>query len=219
MKVLGISGTLRKGGNTEILVKEALTSAEGVGAETEFLSLIGKDIKFCDGCFRCIKTGTCHIKDDMQIIYRKLHEADGIILGSPVFAWSVAGVVKCLIDRMFAMGRPSHNPIMKMGGKVGGAIAVGERRGLMETLSYIERVFKNKHMLVTDNVPGFGLLRGDVRADVFAMKSALEMGIQMVKLIELKFAWPEEYSGSIYEVVARKYGVRTNPIFPNRNVW
>ena len=88
MKILGIVCSPRSGGNTEILVRKALESAEKEGAEVEAWSVAGKDLKPCDHCLSCIKTGQCHIKDDMQALYPKMIEADGIVLGSPVYFWS-----------------------------------------------------------------------------------------------------------------------------------
>ncbi len=64
IKAAGICGSPRKGGNTEILVKEALQAAEEVGARVEFIHLGEKEIKFCDGDLDCVKSGECRIKDD-----------------------------------------------------------------------------------------------------------------------------------------------------------
>ena len=69
MKVLGISCSLREGGNSEILIREALASAGRAGAETEFLSLVGKTIRPCEGCYACLPKGRCKVEDDMQDIF------------------------------------------------------------------------------------------------------------------------------------------------------
>ena len=70
MKVLGIACSPRKGGNTEIMMKEALAGARSYGAETELWTTAGKDLKPCDGCETCVKRhGECHIEDDMQELY------------------------------------------------------------------------------------------------------------------------------------------------------
>lgn len=144
MKVLGISCSLRKGSNTEILVEEALVGAREVGAEAELLSLIGKEIKPCDGCFSCEKTGKCHIKDDMQPIYEKLLEADGIIIGTPVYFWFMAGQTKVLLDRTIALEYPNLRLAQT---KVGGIITVAARTGLMNTVSALYTYFAASHML------------------------------------------------------------------------
>jgi multimeric flavodoxin WrbA len=94
MKVLGVVCSPRKGGNTEVMVQEALAGAQACGAETELVTVWDKDIKPCDGCLSCEKTGACHIKDDVQEIYARLLEADGIVWGTPVYFFSVTAQAK-----------------------------------------------------------------------------------------------------------------------------
>lgn len=65
MKVVGIVGSPRRGGNTELLVNEALKAAGEEGIETELITLVDKIIKPCDGCRVCRRTGECHIEDDL----------------------------------------------------------------------------------------------------------------------------------------------------------
>ncbi len=207
VKVLGISCSLRKGSNTEILVEEALASAREVGAEAELLSLIGREIKPCDGCYSCEKTGKCHIKDDMQPIYEKLLEADGIIIGTPVYFWFMAGQTKVLLDRTIALRYPN----LRLANKVDGVITVAARTGLMNTVSALYTYFATSHMLSTDYVAGLADARGAVRKDKFAMKEAGEMGKQMVSLIGQGFKFAEEYDRSLYQYVKGKYGVSSPP--------
>jgi len=86
------------------MLQESLKAAQEEGAEVELATVAGKTIAPCDGCLSCRKTGECHIKDDMQYIYTKLLEADGIIFGAPVYFWTVCAQAKVLIDRTFAFG-------------------------------------------------------------------------------------------------------------------
>ena len=103
MKVLGIFGSPRKGGNTDILLEEALKGAQTEGAEVEGLHLIDFNIIPCRECLQCFNDGKCIILDDMQKIYPKLLEADIIILASPIFFYGVTGWAKALIDRCQAL--------------------------------------------------------------------------------------------------------------------
>lgn len=103
MKVLGLFGSPRKGGNTEILLEEALKGAEGEGAEIERLFLSDLDITPCTECHGCDSTGDCVILDEMQKIYTKLLEADIIILASPIFFYGVTAWAKAVIDRSQAL--------------------------------------------------------------------------------------------------------------------
>ena len=103
MKVLGLFGSPRKGGNTEILLEETLKGAEGEGAEIERLFLSDLDITPCTECHGCDSTGDCVILDEMQKIYTKLLEADIIILASPIFFYGVTAWAKAVIDRSQAL--------------------------------------------------------------------------------------------------------------------
>ncbi len=139
MKIVGISGSPRAKGNTEILVQEALRAASELGAKTELIALSGKKIKPCNGCGTCRtdkSKGICAIKDDdVPRIYEALKEADGIIVASPVYFLSVTAQLKALFDRSvilrYAEGTPQDRPGVPGGpefllkNKVGGAIAVG----------------------------------------------------------------------------------------------
>ena len=180
LKILGIVCSPRSGGNTEILTRKALESAKTEGAEVEMWSIIGKDMKPCDHCGSCVKTGQCHIKDDMQALYPKLIEADGIILGSPVYFWSVTAQTKLVIDRTYALRRPTN----RLEGKVGGAIAVAGRRGQVEALTVINNFFLGQGMTPTGlGVDGKGSEKGDIKQDERAMAGAAELGRRMGELI------------------------------------
>lgn len=104
VKVLGISGSPRKNSNTEVLVKEALSAASAIGGvETELITLAGKKILPCIGCFKCVENKSLCIfkdKDCLGEVYEKWLEADGIIIGSPVYHLSIPGVLKNVIDRL-----------------------------------------------------------------------------------------------------------------------
>lgn len=103
-KILGISGSPRHGGNTEVMVKEALEGAREVESiETELLTLAGKKIMPCNSCFKCVERKSLCIfkdKDYMGEFYQKWMEADGIIIGSPVYHLSVPGILKNALDRL-----------------------------------------------------------------------------------------------------------------------
>jgi multimeric flavodoxin WrbA len=103
VKVLGLFGSPRRGGNTEILLEEALRGAEREGAKVERLYLSDFTITPCKECHGCDETGNCIILDDMEKIYPKLLEADVVILASPIFFYGVTAWTKALIDRSQAL--------------------------------------------------------------------------------------------------------------------
>ena len=113
LKVLGISASPRVGGNTDILLAEALRGAAEAGyagaepgyagakpgAEVESVFLRGLSIGPCTECYACAKTGVCRIEDDYQKVFAKMLEADRLVFATPVFFMSVSAQAKLLIDR------------------------------------------------------------------------------------------------------------------------
>jgi multimeric flavodoxin WrbA len=99
MKVLGILGSPRRGGNSEVLLDKALEGARSAGHDTEKVVL--NELKFvsCQECGSCDKTGKCVVNDDMQTIYKKLDKTQVVILASPIFFGSLSAQVKAMIDR------------------------------------------------------------------------------------------------------------------------
>ncbi len=102
-KVLGVSGSPRRNGNTELLLKELLNGAEGSGLEVELVILSELSISPCTSCDSCQKDGQCVINDDMQLMYGKLLEADYVVFASPVYFKGVSAQMKAFIDRCQAL--------------------------------------------------------------------------------------------------------------------
>jgi multimeric flavodoxin WrbA len=98
-RIIGISGSPRRGGNTELLLDKALEGAQGKGAEARKIILNELNFSPCQECENIKKDGTCIVEDDMQNIYPKIREADGIIIASPIFFGSVSAQTKMFIDR------------------------------------------------------------------------------------------------------------------------
>ena len=186
VKVLGVVGSPRRGGNTEILVREALESAKSVGAETEMLFLTEKNVGPCDGCGSCGITGKCKVDDDFGEVFAKLTGADAILLASPSYFESVTPQVKALIDRTGfyntrALGRSAFT------GKVGGAMVVAYRTGLATTWCQM-LIFILSQKMIVPGIASFanaiGSASGDVIKDKEGMEKARELGIAMAQLAE-----------------------------------
>lgn len=103
MKVLGIYGSPRKGGNSDQLLDKALEGARAEGAEVS--RVYARDLKMsgCIECGGCDKTGKCVVEDDMQSVYPLLEESDVIFLASPIFFYGITSQAKALIDRSQAL--------------------------------------------------------------------------------------------------------------------
>ena len=141
MKIIGIVCSPRKEGNTAVLINEVLKEAEKHGAKIETIRIAEMNILPCDGCESCHDAGKCRIDDDMQEIYDKLVNADGIVLGSPVYFWSVSGQAKVFMDRTYALRYPHH----KLKNKVSGAIVIAGRRGCMSHRSLPAPCPRHRH--------------------------------------------------------------------------
>ncbi len=99
MKVLGIAGSPRRGGNTDLLLAEFIRGAASRGAEVKTLILSDSDYSSCTHCDSCLKTGQCKIQDEMQDIYQEFEQADIIALASPIQFTGVTAPMKAMIDR------------------------------------------------------------------------------------------------------------------------
>ncbi len=103
MRVIGLVGSPREGGNIEILVEEILKGASDAGAETKSFNLDKLDITACKACQHCKGSdGECATDDDMQEIYKELKESDTFILGSPVYVGQMSAQAKLFTDRLYA---------------------------------------------------------------------------------------------------------------------
>lgn len=154
MKIVGVVGSLREGGNTEIAVRITLEKCKERGAETEMITLYNKKINDCTNCGICIKEA-CPIDDDVPDILEKMKNADVIIVASPVYFGDISGVLKCLIDRCIIIKRQG----MLFRNKIGGAIAVGGVWGHSRAIETLAHFFCGHSMILAtvDIQPGMGL--------------------------------------------------------------
>ena len=102
MKVLGILGSPRMGGNSDILLDQALAGSRAEGAEVEKIVLCRKKISGCMNCEQCNQSGVCVIKDDMLEIHKKILEAGAVIHSCPVYFWAMTSQMKAYLDRWCA---------------------------------------------------------------------------------------------------------------------
>ena len=166
-----------------LLTQIALREAEREGAKTELITLAQKEIKPCDACDSCKKTGKCHIKDDLQPILEKMLAADGIILATPVYFGSATPQIKALIDRSgySSRGKDGHRPFEN---KVGGPIVVARRAGQNFTYAQLMFFFMITGMIVPGSTywnMAFGREKEEVTKD--------EEGKRIVMYFGKKLAW------------------------------
>jgi multimeric flavodoxin WrbA len=187
MKVVGFSGSPRKKGNTQILIKKVFEELEKEGIETELLQLGGKKIKGCSACYKCFQNldQHCSMKNDVLNEYLdKMLEADGIILGSPVYFSNMTSETKALIDRAGMVGT-ANGGLFKH--KVGAAVVAVRRAGAVSTFDALNHFFLYGQMFVPGssywNV-SIGREPGDVEQDAEGMNTMKVLGENMAWLLK-----------------------------------
>ena len=184
MKVLAFNGSGRKNGNTALLIRRVLGVLDTEGIETELIQLAGEHIRGCNACRTCFSTknNRCIIEDDNVNAYiQKMVEADGIVLGSPVYFSMMSPELKALIDRAGYVAL-ANDYIFKR--KVGAAVVAVRRAGAIPTFDAINHFFLISQMIIPAssywNI-GIGRKKGDVKND--------EEGIQTMETLGKNMAW------------------------------
>ncbi|MFP3870281.1 MAG: flavodoxin family protein [Syntrophobacteria bacterium] len=194
VKILGIYGSPRKGGNTDLLLDRVLEGARGAGAEAAVVYARDLEICGCLECGGCDDTGECVVQDDMQSVYPLLQEADIIFLASPIFFYSVTAQVKALIDRTQAMWArrmleraPGERPTDHSG--TGYLISVGATRGanLFQGAELTARYFFDALDMRYEGGLFFSKieLKGEIAEHPEAMHQALALGRRAVESLHL----------------------------------
>jgi multimeric flavodoxin WrbA len=184
MKVIAISGSPRSKGNTERLAQQALDAIAAEGVETELISLAGMTINPCDACMACASSPTCSIEDDFGPVYKKMVEASGIIMASPVYFGSATANIKALMDRAGYVARHNGNLFAR---KVGGPMVVARRAG--QNFTFAQLMFW--YSILGFIVPGssywniaFGRNQGEVANDKEGMETAANFGRNIAWLLK-----------------------------------
>jgi multimeric flavodoxin WrbA len=181
VKVLGIVGSPRIGGNTEQLTQEALRVVGDNGIDTELVRLAEKSILPCTGCGVCESEEICPLDDDLLPLYHRLKEAHGIILASPVYFGSASPQLKAFMDRA---GYISYNNGYTLARKVGGPLVVAGRNGGNFTNSQLILWFMILGMIVpgsNDWNTAFGSSAGEIWDD--------SSGIDTARVFAENLAW------------------------------
>lgn len=184
MKVIGIIGSPRKNGNTELITAHALRAIDQEGLDTELVRLAGLDIRPCNACEKCKKEEKCSIDDDFFTVFLKMKQADGIILASPVYYGSATALIKAFIERA---GHVSRRNGESLRGKVGGSIVVARRAGHNFTLAQLTFWFQILGIIVPGSTywnVAIGKEKGEVLNDEEGMKTAWNFGKNVAFLLK-----------------------------------
>ena len=184
MKAIGIVGSPRKNGNTELLTAHTLKAIAEEGVQTELIRLSGLEIEPCNACMVCRKEERCSIEDDFFPIYLKMKEADAIILASPVYYGSATSLIKALIERAGYISRWNGEPFR---GKVGGPLVVARRVGKNFTFAQLTLWFQILGFFIPGSTHwnvAIGHEKGEVAHDDEGLKTAWNFGKNVAFLIK-----------------------------------
>ncbi|MBA7472975.1 2-amino-4-deoxychorismate dehydrogenase [subsurface metagenome] len=184
MKAIGIVGSPRKNGNTELLTSHALKAIEEEGIDTELIRLAGLDIKPCTGCLACHDEESCPIKDDLWPIYLKMKEADAIILSTPVYFSGATGLMRSFMERAGYVALKSGRPFA---GKVGGPLVVSARSGQNATIAQLYYWFHVLGFFIPGSTyfnMAFGRKKGEVEQDEIGMQTAWDFAKNVAFLVK-----------------------------------
>lgn len=185
MKVLAINSSARKDGNTAILINRVFKELSKEGIETEMIQLAGQVIEPCKACWACGGQQNCvHRKDNFRDIFDKMKEADGILLGSPVYSANISANMQALLERAAVVC--DMNPGL-LAHKVGAAVVAARRGGAMNAVDAMNHFFLNHEMFVVGSTywnMAYGQLPGDVEKDAEGLSNMENLGKNMAYLLK-----------------------------------
>lgn len=202
MKVLIINGSPHKSGTTAAALTEAMNTLKEGGAEVELVPIGLEDIRGCRGCLACRKLGKCIIDDCVNEIAKKLDEADGIIIGSPVYYASPNGTLISFLDRLF-YSSPSNKSM-----KVGAAVVCARRGGCSASFDVLNKYLTISGMAIATSTywnQVHGANGEDAAADLEGMACMRNLANNMLFLMKAISLGKEKYGLPIMEK-----GIRTN---------
>jgi multimeric flavodoxin WrbA len=182
MKVIGVSGSARKGGNTAQLIEAVFAPLREAGIECELVELAAKDVRGCTACRKCFeaKDRQCHgRKDYLNEVLPKLWEADAIVLGSPTYYADVSSEMKSLIDRAGYVSGANGGLLTR---KVGAGVVAVRRGGGIHVLDSMNHLFLISQMIVVGSTYwnlGYGREKGEVLDDDEGMRNMANLGTNM----------------------------------------
>jgi len=183
-KIIGIMGSPRRNGNTHILLSRILEGAEAEGAKGDILFLNELAIHECDGCHACWEGKDCRKDDDMNSMYPRIIESDGIIFGTPVYWYGPTALMKGFIDRFVYFNCPENRA--KIRGKPA-VLAVPFEEEDPETAALLVAFFVKSLRYLEMNLNGTVLVPGVTRKGEIAdnkakLQEAYELGKRLARL-------------------------------------
>lgn len=187
MKVLGINGSPREGGNTELLMRTVFGELEAAGVETELVRIGGRPFRGCVACRRCFENRDrrCVLEGDpLNELVAKMADADGILLGSPVYYTDVTSEMKGFLDRAGLVSGANGGLFRRKAGAAVLAVRRGGATHAFDTLNHWLHMMQTYLVGASYWNMGYGMNPGDVAEDQEGMENMRVLGRNMAWLLE-----------------------------------
>ena len=184
MRVIGINGSTRANGNTQAALKEFAAELQKTGHEMEIIELRKLKLNPCYACGQCSGTKKCFQKDDINGIFQKLDEADGIVLASPVYFSNVTARMAMFIERTGTMFCANDRCFK---GKIGASIAVARRAGTNVVYAMLNYYFGIGEMPIASSCYWNNIMardRGEYEQDEEGIKIVKTLAHNMSQMLE-----------------------------------
>lgn len=186
MKVVAFNGSPREKGNTYTLLGAVLQALKEEGFETEIVHVGSRNIHGCIACGKCreMKNGRCVFEDDIinQAI-EKIEEADGIVLGAPVYFGDMCSQMKAFIDRVGYVTRP----VKTLKGKVCASVVAARRNGALASFNAMNNLFTISESIIVGSSywnQGVGGAVGAVQNDEEGLRTMATLGKNMAEVLK-----------------------------------
>ncbi len=187
MKVLAINSSARKNGNTAILINRIFEELNKEGIETEMIQFAGQIMEPCKACWNCRGKKNCiHHKDNFREIFDKMKEADGIILGSPVYMANMSANMQAFLERASVVTDMNRGEGL-LRHKAGAAITAARRGGAVNALDAMNHFFLLQEMFVVGSCywsMAYGQIPGDVQNDEEGLNTMSVLARNMIFLLK-----------------------------------
>jgi multimeric flavodoxin WrbA len=187
MKVIAVNGSPRQEGNTALALNTVLRALEENGIGTELIHIGKEAIRGCTGCYVCMRKpgGRCRFTDDcVNDCITRMAEADGILLGAPVYYAGMAGTMKAFLDRVFFVA--ATGGLFRL--KVGAGVAAVRRAGSVTTVDQLQKYLTISEMIIPGSTYWpmvHGLMPGEAEQDAEGLMCMRVLGANMAWLLRL----------------------------------
>lgn len=207
MKVIILNGSPKANGNTATALHEAERILQQQGIETEWIHVGHRQIHGCIACNKCWETGICQFNDIVNELSGKMREADGLLIGSPVYFASPNGTLLSLLDRLFYANLHADWSM-----KVGASVSIARRGGSTATMDVLNKYFLKTNMPVVPSQYwsiAHGTSPGEVTQDEEGMQTMRQLALNMAFLIKsIRLGMTQFGSPKIQEPLVETHYIR-----------